>query len=92
MEMTLLTVVYAGLQTAFGYRGRVRYLLVCPKQPVACLFQTIVNAKKITPARRVITTHYPYTILLGTTNQRFAERPAQSRRASLIAGFSIIVP
>src|SRR6266849_4087205 len=55
MEMTLLTVVYAGLQTAFGYRGRVRYLLVCPKQPVACLFQTIVNAKKITPAKPVIT-------------------------------------
>jgi hypothetical protein len=37
--MTLLTVVYAGLQTAFGYRGRVRYLLVCPKQPGAWLFK-----------------------------------------------------
>jgi len=29
-------------------------------------------------------------ILLGTTNQRFSKPPAQSRRASLIAGFSII--
>src|SRR5260370_30117445 len=35
MEMTLLTVVYAGLQTAFGYRRRIRYLLVCPKTPPA---------------------------------------------------------
>lgn len=92
MEITLLTVVYAGLQTAFGYRGRVRYLLVCLKTTRRLVFQTIVNAKKITPARPAITVHYPYTILLGTTNQRFSKRPALSRRASLIAGFSIIVP
>ncbi len=46
MEMTLLTVVYAGLQTACGYRGRVRYLLVCPKQRGAWLFKTLRERQK----------------------------------------------
>jgi len=46
MEMTLLTVVYAGLQTACGYRGRVRHLLVCPKQRGAWLFKTLREHQK----------------------------------------------
>jgi hypothetical protein len=50
MEITLLTVVYAGLQTALGYRGRVRHLLVCPIRPDRGIFQTFKHAKKTTAA------------------------------------------
>src|SRR5260370_15041694 len=50
MEMTLLTVVYARLQTAFDYRRRIRHLQVCPKHPRRVGFLTIGNAKKTTRA------------------------------------------
>src|SRR5260370_42021923 len=51
MEVTLLAVVYAGLQTAFDYRRRIRHLQVCPKHPRHVGFLTIGNAKKTTRAR-----------------------------------------
>src|SRR6266851_2682128 len=48
MKITLLTVVYAGLQTALNHRGRVRYPLVCPNPAHPRVFPNGYHAKKIT--------------------------------------------
>jgi len=50
MEITLLTGAFAGLQTAFGYRGRVRSLLVCLIQAELLVFQTGKRTKMTTVA------------------------------------------
>src|SRR5437879_5692756 len=50
MEMTLLTVVYAGPQTALNLPGRVRHLPVCLKNALPKAFLAGERAKKSTPS------------------------------------------
>src|SRR6266436_9421846 len=68
MKITLLTVVYAGLQTALNHRGRVRYPLVCPNPAQPRVFPNGYHAKKTTASSPFLTIPRPFTLLLGTTN------------------------
>jgi len=48
MEITLLTVLFAGLQTDTFTRGRIPYLLVCPNRPTQGIFQSGHPSNKAT--------------------------------------------
>src|SRR5256885_6992239 len=70
MEMTLLTVVYAGPQTALDLPGRVRHLSVCLKSHVPKAFRASERAKKSTPApSQAAPPRFACALLLGTTNR-----------------------
>src|SRR5207249_6519382 len=93
MEMTLLTVVYAGPQTALDLPGRVRQLPVCPKSRLPEAFQTAYHAKKSIPAPpRECPQRFCLRVITWNDKPRFSSFSAPSWHGSLIAGLSFIAP
>src|SRR5437899_2670157 len=69
MEITLLTVVYAGPQTALDLPRRVRHLPVCLKRHVPETFQPAKHTKKTIRAPPKQHSAFACALLLGTTNR-----------------------
>src|SRR5437773_399168 len=92
MEMTLLTVVYAGPQTVLDLPGRVRHIPVCLKSHVPEAFQTPSTPKRQYQHLPGGTSVFRLRVITWNDKPRFSSLSASPRHASLIAGLTFIPP
>src|SRR6266446_7894795 len=92
MEITLLTVVYAGPQTALDLPGRVRHLPVCRKRHVPEAFQPVKHTKKTIRAPPQQHSAFRLRVITWNDKPRFSTLSAPFWHASLTVGLSFIAP